>query len=158
MEYVILEHGEKVISQLVEALRGDERFLRLAGRWFLRELAASPTEVQLESLAWGMVPLEEAKSTAELLPLVKPPVAEGDPGLFGLYLAMRESASFENADPGKRPRWILAAPPPGTCTPQHAAYDPESYEVLCIPDEPVSQAVVEQLWKADLLRTVLEPS
>jgi hypothetical protein len=53
---------------------------------------------------------------------------------------------------------MLSDAPPGTCTPQHAAYDPESYEVLCVPDEPISPAVVEQLWETDLLRAVLESS
>lgn len=158
IQYVILEHGERVATQLLEALRADERFIRLAGRWFLRELAALPTDAQLESLAWAMVPLEEATSTADLVPLVQPALTEGDPALFGLYLAMRDSDLFENADPGKRPRWMLSDAPPGTCTPQRAAYDPESYEILCVPDEPISPAVVEQLWETDLLRAVLEPS
>jgi hypothetical protein len=112
--YVLLEHGEWVISQLLEALRADERFVRLAGRWFLRDLAVPPSERQLAALAWAMVPLEEPTATAELVPLIEPALAEGNPGLFGLYLAMRERPElFENADPGKRPRWVLAAPPPG---------------------------------------------
>jgi hypothetical protein len=157
-EYVILEHGKRVISQLLEALRTDDRFVRLAGRWFLRELVVPVTDEQLSALAWAMVPLDEPKSTADLVPLLDPPLAEGDPGLFGLYLAMRESDRFENADPGQRPRWVLAGPPPGTCTAQHAVYDPETYEVLCLPGESISADVVEQLWEAQLLQAVLGSS
>ncbi len=156
IEYVILEHGERVVSQLLDGLRADGRFVRLAGRWFLHELAVPPTEEQLAALAWAMVPLSEPRPTADLVPLVQSPLAEGAPGLFGLYLALCDrSALFENADPGKRPRWILAAPPPGSCTPRHAAYDPETYEVLCLPGEPISPEVIGRLWDLGLLRAVL---
>jgi len=103
VEYVILEHGERVVSQLLDAMRADDRFVRLAGRWFLRELAGPPTEEQMTALAWAMVPLEEPQPTAALVLLVQPPLAEGDPGLFGLYMAMRDRSDlFANADPGKR--------------------------------------------------------
>jgi len=154
IDYVLFEH-EQVSSRLVNALAADNRFVRLEGCWFLRELAVPPTDEQLAALAWAMLPLEEPKSTPDLVPLVQPPLAEGDPGLYGLYLAMRDSAFFENADPGKRPRWVLSGPPPGGCTPQHAAYHPDSYEVLCLPGEQISAEVVEQLWDLELLRAVV---
>jgi len=156
VEYVLLKHGERVVSQLLEALRADERFVRLAGRWFLRELAVPPTEEQLTALAWAMLSLEEPMSTAELVPQVAPPIAAGDPGIFGLYLGLRARPDlFENADPGKRPRWALAGPPPGSCTPRHAAYDPENYEVLCVPGQPIPSEIVRQLWSLELLKAVL---
>jgi len=156
VEYVILEHGERVVSQLLDALRTDERFVRLAGRWFLRELAVSPTEEQLTALAWAMVPLEEPRPTAGLVPLVQPALTEGDPNLFGLYLAMRDRSDlFENVEPGQRPRWILAGPPPGAFTPQYPAYDPETYEILCLPSEPIPPEVVGRLWDLGLLKAVV---
>jgi hypothetical protein len=158
IEYVILEHGERVATQLLQALKADEHFVRLAGRWFLREQAVPATDEQLASLAWAMLVLEEPKSTADLVSLIEPPLTEGDPNLYGLYLSMRGSGLFKNADPGKRPRWVLAGAPPGTCTPHHAAYDPETYEVLCLPGEQISPKVVEQLWRTDLLRAVAATS
>jgi hypothetical protein len=156
VEYVVLEHGERVISQLLDVLLGDSRFVRLAGRWFLRELAIPPTEEQMAALAWAMVGLEAPQPTADLVPLVQPPLAEGDPGLFGLYVATRERPElFENADPDQRPRWVLAGPPPGPCTPRCAAYDPETYEVLCLPGEPAPPEAISRLWDLKLLRAVL---
>jgi len=156
IEYVILEHGERVISQLLDALRADSRFLRLAGRWFLRELAVCPTEEQLTTLAWAMVCQEEPQPTEALVSLVQPPPAEGDPGLFGLYLAMRERTDlFENVDPGKRPRWALVSPPPGSFTPRYAAYDPQTYEVLCVQGEPAPPEMVSRLWDLGLLKAAI---
>lgn len=156
VEAILLTHGGRIASQLLDALRADERFVRLAGRWFLRELATLPTEEQLTALAWAMVPLEDPRPTDALVPLVHPPLAEGDAGLFGLYLAMREKPHlFRNVDPGRRPRWELAGPPPGTCVPSNAAYDPQTYEVLCRPGEPVPPETVQRLWDLGLLRAVV---
>jgi len=139
IEYVILKHGERIVSRLLDALRDDHRFVRLAGRWFLRELAKPPTDEQLAALAWAMVKLDAPQPTEALISLVQPPLTEGDPGLFGLYLAMRQRPDlFTNVDPDQRPRWVLAGPPPGPFTPHHAAYDPQTYEVLCLPGQPAS--------------------
>jgi len=156
VEAILLARGERVASQLLSALRADERFVRLAGRWFLRELAALPTDAQLTALAWAMVALSEPQPTDALVSLMQPSLTPGDPGLFGLYLALRQRPDlFENADPGQRPRWVLAGPPPGPFTPRHAAYDPETYEVLCLPREPVSPETIQRLWDRGLLRAVL---
>lgn len=155
-EAVLLTHGDRIAGQLLDALRADRRFVRLAGRWFLRELAVRPTGEQLASLAWAMLSLEEPQPTDALVPLVQPPLAEGDPGLFGLYLAMRERTDiFRNVDPQQRPRWVLAGPPPGPCTPRYAAYDPETYEVLCLPGQCIPPETVQRLWDLDLLRAVV---
>lgn len=155
-ESVLLTHGDRIAGQLLSALRADRRFVRLAGRWFLRELVARPTDAQLASLAWAMLSLEEPQPTDALVPLVRPPLAEGDPGLFGLYLAMRERTDlFRNIDPRLRPRWVLAGPPPGSCTPRHAAYDPQTYEVLCLPGQSIPPETVRRLWDLDLLRAVM---
>jgi hypothetical protein len=156
IEYVILQHGERVVSQLLDALRADGRFLRLAGRWFLRELAVPPTDLQLAALAWALAGQDAPQPTEALAPLVQPSLAAGDPGLFGLYLALRERSDlFENADPGQRPRWVLAGPPPGSCTPAHAAYDPHTYAILCLPGQPIPPETVSRLWDLGLLGAVL---
>ncbi len=154
-EAILLKHGERVISQLLEALRADNRFVHLDGRWFLRELALPPTEEQLTALAWAMLRLEEAQPTDALVSLVHPPLAEGDAGLFGLYIALRQHPKlFGHVDPEPRPRWFLAGPPAGAFTPRHAAYDPNTYEVLCLPDQPASPETVQRLWNLGLLRAV----
>ena len=36
-----------------------------------------------------------------------------------------------------------------------AAYDPETYEVLCLPDEPIPPEVIGRLWDLGLLKAVL---
>jgi len=153
---VSLSHGARVFALLQDALRADERFVRLAGRWFLRDLAVRPSADQLRALAWAMLKLDQPTPTDGLVEYVEPPLAAGDAGLFGLYLAMREHLElFENADPGQRPRWRLIGPPPGCCTATCAAYDPESYVVFCLPDEALQPETVQRLWEVGLLPAVV---
>jgi hypothetical protein len=157
-ELIALEHGDRVASQLLHALRADERFVRLAGRWFLRRLAMLPSEKQLAALAWAMLGLDEPLPTQDLLSLLHPPVTGGDAGLFGLYLGLRDCPGlFANADPGQRPRWVLAGPPPGPAVASYAAYDPDTHCVLCEPDETPDEDVARRLWELDLFRAVCSP-
>ena len=67
IDLTILQHGDRVVGQLLDAMRGDERFVRLSGRWFLRKLAMPPSEEQLLTLAWKMVVLKEPTPTSELV-------------------------------------------------------------------------------------------
>jgi hypothetical protein len=155
---VILKYGEAIVSQLLNALLDDERFVQLSARWFLRNLVLPLSEVQLASLAWAMLKIIEPPSTEDLLLLLPAPVQEGDPSLFGLYLAMQSRPGiFANADPGQRPRWLLVGPPPGPATAHYAAYDPESYCVLCEPGEKIEVNTAKRLWELNLFPAICWP-
>lgn len=158
LELILLEHGDHISSQLLDALRADNRFVLLNGRWFLHRLAVLPSPEQLRALAWTMLNLEEPQSTEALLPLITPSTTPDDPGLFGLYLALRDHPQlFANADPGQRPRWVLTGPPPGLAKARYAAYDPETYQVLCEPEETITEDVAKRLWKLELFGTICTP-
>jgi len=62
---------------------------------------------------------------------------------------------FANTNPGQRPRWVLAGPPPGGFTLRHAVYDPGTYKILCLPGQPAPPEVSERLWGLELLEAVL---
>ena len=155
LELIILEYGERIAGLLLQALREDERFVLLDGRYFLHALAIPPDKEQLHQLAWSLLPESEPQSTAALL-IRLPDVAGGnDAALFGLYLALGQSPHwFTNTQPEKRPLWRLAGPPPGTFTARYAAYDPDSYEILCLPGEEAQETAVSRLWQAGLLAAV----
>lgn len=156
VDLIMLNYGERITSQLLEALQADERFVRLTGRWFLHEVARRPTDEQLTALAWAMLQLDDPQPTEDLVSLVQPPLTDGDPGLFGLYLVLKDRPDlFTNADPGLSPRWVLADPPPGELMPSHAAYDPGTYEVVCRPGIAAGPETVRRLWELGLLRAVI---
>ena len=156
---ILLKYGERISGQLLDALRTQESFIYLDGRWYLRELAVLPTEAQLASLAWAMLAFAASQPTADLVTLVQPPLTNGAAGLFGLYLALQQHPEiFENADPGLRPRWRLVGPPPGAGVARPAAYDPKTHAVLCMPGEPLPPKLVSRLWQLGLLRAVTSES
>ncbi|MCI0580064.1 MAG: hypothetical protein L0332_31005 [Chloroflexi bacterium] len=156
LDLAVMEYGDHVAGLLLNALRADDRFLLLSGRWFLGQLAVLPTQAQVAAVAWGLAGAAEPQLTENLFDHLPSPTAAGDRGLFGLYLALRQRPDlFANADPGGRPRWRLAGPPPGAFTPRQAAYDPENYTILCRPGVAAEPAAVQRLWQLELLPAVV---
>lgn len=157
-EAILLAHGQRVASQLLDALRADERFVALSGRWFLRDLAVLPSDEQLTALAQAMARLDGPRPTDRLVPLLQPPITKGEVGTFGLLLAMRQRSDlFANVGSAEDPRWRIVRPPtplPRRLVPRHAAYDPKTYEILCLPGVPISTQVERRLRELDLLQAV----
>ena len=158
VDYVLWSLGESILTTLLSALRQDGRFISLDGRWFLQSAAAVPSGEQLEGLAYAMVSAADHPLTVvEMLPWLPPPVSQGDPGLFGLALGLHQRPDlFVNVDSDTRPRYSLVAPPPGDYTARYAAFDPQTYGLLCDAGDALTPAVVQRLWELDLLRTVVE--
>ncbi|MGC9468610.1 MAG: hypothetical protein ACP5HS_08460 [Anaerolineae bacterium] len=156
IEYVLWCYGEEILSVLLCALRQDARFVELNGQWFLRELAVMPTQAQLEALARAMLwSTEQPPSASELMSLLPASMTHGAAGLFGLSLALYERPDlFTRVGEGSDPRWILASPPPGPYVARWAAYDPDSYTLLCLPGEVLEPATVQRLWELDLLPSI----
>jgi len=157
IDYALYRFGETVATNLLSALRHDGRFVAMDGQWFLRSLAVQSDRRQLDGLAQAMlVAVDRPMTAAELLPLVPPPVAGGAAGLFGLALSLQEHPDlFANVDSGARPRWVLTSAPSGDYTARLAAYDPETWDVLCEPGEALDAATVQRLWSLGLLPAVL---
>ena len=156
VEGIILRHGETILSRLLGALARDDRFVEVKRRWFLSSLAGLPGHEQVSGLAWAMLSAVGPQQTDELVQLVDPPLAPGDRGLFGLDLALAaRSKTFERVESEQGRGWVLCGPPPGCFTPQCAAYDPETYEILCGPAQTAGESVVRRLYELDLLRAVV---
>jgi hypothetical protein len=154
VDLIVLEHGSRVASHLLGALKADGRFVESVGRWFLRRLTVAPPGEQVAALAWAMLEREtpEVWETSEVC---RECGIEDDAGRFGLHLAMAgQPGRFGNIGTPERPRWHLAGPPPGEVTARHAAYDPETYHVLSEPGERLDRAVSARLWELGLLRAV----
>lgn len=154
VELVVLQNGERILAELLKSLRTDERFVRLSGRWFLRGRAVPPTDTQLSLLAWSLFGEEEPQSTEALFRRVQPPLPEDDAHLFGLYLALRQHRDLFQNTSTQRPLWKLAGSPPPV-TPRHAAYDPDTYHILCVPGELVLLPAARRLWEIGLLAAIL---
>lgn len=156
LEYLMWVRGGEVWSRLLDALRHDTRFVCRQGEWFLHRLVVVPSETELEKLAGLLLhSMEGPWSAADLLPRLRPRTATARE-VFGLNLAMQERPDlFANISPGSTPRWVPAGPPPGPCLARHAAYDPETFELLCEPGDLLTEERIRRLWALDLLDAIV---
>lgn len=161
VDYALWTQGPRIFGALLAALRDDARFVQMDGRWFIRALAIQPSQPQLLALARRMLlDTRHPQTVDDLLHLLPAPVVDGEAGRLGLSLALSERPDlFANVAEGPRARWVLCHPPlgdpEGDYVARLAAYDPETWEVLCEPGDTLPWETVERLWALDLLRTVV---
>ncbi len=134
VDYVLWSLGEPILTALLSRLAAGWEVH--CPRWSLvpPEYRRSAADQQLEGLAdYPMVVAADRPLTVgEMLPLLPAPSSQGDAGLFGLALGLYQRPDlFLNIDSEPRPRYSLAAPPPGDYTARHAAFDPQTYGLLC---------------------------
>lgn len=157
IDYVLFERGPLIMSRIMAALGSDGRFIEWEGEWFLRSLAEIPGAEQLHRLARIM--LEKASVGSRLSELLSwlPGIKADDPAAtFGYALAMSERPDlFSKVKDGRRIRWSLVSPPPGRYVAKFAVYDPETYEVVCEPDDLLTETEVQRLWQSGLLETAV---
>jgi len=156
---VLWRFGARIVSQLLDWLESDRRFVMLEGQWFLAEQCVEPDEVQLVSLARAMFASGDGLLTCDALSLLAPGLRLEEPARrCGLVRAMmRHPELFRNHHLPGWPRWSLAAPPPGRYVAHHAVYDPETFVVLCRPGQRLDHRTVHRLWDVRLLRAALGP-
>lgn len=158
-DLILLEHGERVVSRLHNALQADNRFMAIGNRWFLHELLAPLSDTQRDSLFKQLLTVSEPLATADLIPLASPPLPTDDVSLFSVYVTLLDHPDrFENVGTTTRPTWEAIPPPPPP--PERAigayyAYDPETYEVLLQPGQRLTAGVARRLQELDLYGAVV---
>ncbi len=130
-DIILLEHGERIVPLLLNALQGESRFVRLSGRWFLRYLAQGLTPEQIEQVAWHLL----VAARHPPLPIYSKP--SPCPRMIHSVRPLPDPAGSSQPVPDAqpRPRTCLATswPTPGSFTPRFPAYEPVSYTILCRP-------------------------
>ena len=157
VDEVIWRFGGVVVGRLLGAMRSDSRFVELEGSWFLRELCRRPRDQAATAAAQALFELQGPSLTLDEL-LARTGVAGNASAAerFGWALALEERAdTFTRVSTLPQSRWALAGPPPLPLVARFAAYDPESYVVLCTPGDTLSAAVARRLWDFGLLYAAL---
>ena len=157
IDEVLWRFGDVVVGRVLGAMRADSRFVELDGLWLLRELVKRPRDQELATAASVLFELEVPSLTLDgLLSRVNPRAQVSAAERFGWALALEERPdTFARLSTIPPTRWMLAGPPPVRLIARHAAYDPESYVVLCTPGDTLSAATARQLWDCGLLYAAL---
>jgi hypothetical protein len=157
IDYVLWRYGDTLAEQVLAGLLMDDRFLYLHHVWYLRTLSPLLSETQIVNLARGLFAhSDEPVPFDSLVPLVDPPLSAGPIERFGLLRTLlAHPALFQKVSANPEPLWTLSGPPPGRWIARHAAYDPETFEVLCAPWEAINPEAAQRLWDCHLFRAVV---
>jgi hypothetical protein len=140
------QYGEQVIRALESSLEADERFVRLAGRWFRRDLLVEVNvghlnlaEAVLDVAGGGPLPTEALLGDLELPEEITPQLR-----VFSLNYALQEDERFDEVGPAGEVLWFLrrlepegvrTVPPPLEYTPIQYDHSVLTSEMLALERE-----------------------
>lgn len=153
VEEIMGKSGERIVSQLLHALREDQRLTLLDDRYFPRSLTDSPSESKLHKLAWSLLAQPDPCLPATCSRLSLTPAAT----LLCLASTSHYASILTGSKHTVRGATVMeiGRSTAGFFHPHHAAYDPDTCELLCLPGNEVSADVVARPWRAGLLADVV---
>ena len=155
-EGILLSYGERILSLLAAALQFDPRFTGLEDKWFLAEKLSQLEREALQKVHRQLL-RKPSSSVEEILSVLK----EGqgtDPTLrkMALQIALRRSPErFENIGTSGHPQWRARLPGFAQAEVTQYAYDPQTYEILCRPDQRLSEKKAKRLQELELYGQVV---
>jgi hypothetical protein len=139
----VLANFESTIEQAIEKnLEGSTDFVRIAGRWFPRELLVeineghlNLAEAALDIVEGGPLPISALLEQIELDSKVNPKLVE-----FSLDLALQEDKRFDEVGPAGDVLWFLKRLEPESVqeTPMYLKYKPIEYDRSALDSEMIA--------------------
>lgn len=129
---ILKRYGKHIVARLEEALRQQEGFVRIAGRWFPRALLMEVNighlnlaEAVLDMAGGGPLPTREIMRQIEYPMTDNPHLAE-----FSFDLALQEDERFDEVGPAGKVLWFLKRLEPEWVqqTPPYLVYEPLDYD------------------------------
>lgn len=145
VELIMLSHGSRIASRLLNALENDSRFVMYFDRWFLRQLLVPIEQSKIEQIHRRMVINDRPHTLEEIINLTPINLPKGDEGLFSIYQTLCENEDLFEFDDGK---WIAKTPPPlpwQQAKGLNYVYDPETFRIIVQPEQQITKSVAERL-------------
>ena len=147
VEVILLSHGSRIASRLLNALDSDSRFVMYFDQWFLRELLIPIDQSKIEQIHRRMSIDNRPYTIEEVLTITPLNLPDGDIGLFSIYQTLCENQElfkFEDEE------WRAVKPPPipwQQAKGLNYVYDPETFRIIVQPDQQITKSVAERLWE-----------
>lgn len=154
-EGILLRHGEAILNKLLLGLETDSRFIGLENKWYLMEMLSNFEENKLENLHARYVgsdhfTLDKASG-----------FFENDNSINRIILQMSIQAAlinqpdkFKNNGTSLYPMWKALLPPPEKSKAKFYVYDPQTYEILCSPEQRLSPGAAKRLLELEFYNHV----
>lgn len=152
-EGIFLQHGENILNSLFSSLELDKNFIGLGDNWYLTSKLFKCDPFKLKNLhniflKQDVFSLEEAiKSYMD---------SEGSDYIIW-QMSVRAaldtmSERFESIGNSLYPQWRALPPPLEKAKVKHYAYDPKTYEVLCLPGQSLGLQKAKRLMDLNLYK------
>jgi len=135
-------YGNQVGKRLKERLESEPGFVRLAGKWFPKDLLVEVhighmnlAEARLDIADGGPLPTESLLGDLELPEEITPQLR-----IFSLNYALQEDDRFDEVGPAGQVLWFLhrLEPEPVKSIPRHLQYHPINYDPALLTSEMVT--------------------
>ncbi len=132
-------YGPQIAEQVEDRLESELNFIRLAGKWFRRDLLVEVheghlnlAEAVLDIAEGGPLPTEALLGDVELPEEISPQLR-----IFSLNYALQADERFDEVGPTGEVLWFLHRMKPENVlsTPEHIQYDPRPYEPSLLTSE-----------------------
>lgn len=151
----ILKSGALTASRIQGALEKDNRFIPWNLRWYLRTWIQ---KLSITTLQQAHLQILRTTKTARLTEILKyiPDLPQGELGELSLFQALSKAPDlFRQVEDG----WQAIPPPPPPwqkAVGAYYVYDPETYQILLQPDEPLKKKTAERLEALGLYAEVVK--
>lgn len=153
VDYIVVRFGNRIVSALLHALEADKRFIRLEGKWFLKHQLPVIATSKLQSAHQTLLG-RDSFVLDDILPMAQVDGVQNETLLkMGVQVALQGLPErFENIGTTARPLWRALPPSPEKAKVKYHAYDPKTYEVLCLPGQSVELQKAKRLMDLKLYK------
>jgi hypothetical protein len=156
VDIVLLKSGAQIASRIQGALERDQRFSSLNQRWYLQIWVQDISPNVLRDIHHRMLKTTQRAILSQIREQL-PGLPQGDIGDLSLVQALlKEPDLFHVNEEG----WQIIPPPPPPWEKAEGAYyvyDPQTFEILLRPGEPLKKKTAERLTALDLYAEVVRP-
>ncbi len=156
IDRIVLSFGNRIVSALLHALESDDRFVELEGKWYLVHKLPI-IELNIFKSMHQTLLLKASFTLNDLLPMVQIDGLQNETILkMAIQIALQKLPErFENIGSLAHPLWKTRLPEPDQAQVIYYAYDPQSYEILCVPDRPLNQSNAQRLQELNIYSQVV---
>lgn len=155
-EGIFLQYGEKILNSIISSLESDKNFIGLGDSWYLTSELFQCNPSKLKNLYNNFLK-QDVFSLEEAVMYY----LEGERSNYIIWqMSIRAGLDmmperFESIGNSLHPQWRVLPPTPEKAKVKYHAYDPNTYEVLCLPGQLLEVEKANRLMDLNLYKSMV---